>query len=214
MFSPKILLETGEFSRTTFSSDAFLWEASVLDKLVMISYETGFNSENNTGSSKTSCWCFFSPLPQKKSFLLMKFQPWSCETPLCGSSAETCSQFRRLQCICKFVFAAGWVAKPPCGCGNSSTQVKKDPGGFPVSVLIAQARKLFQMVVSCTALLRSHHLAGARAGAATRAVWQLCLGKGVWRKETFMKMSRLFPQAFIVKGFSVTGRRGNVVHMS
>lgn len=49
MFSPKILLETGEFSSTSFSSDVFLWEASVLDKLVLLysrrsSYKTVFNS--------------------------------------------------------------------------------------------------------------------------------------------------------------------------
>lgn len=63
-------------------------------------------------------------------------------------------------------------------------------------VLIAQARKLFQMVVPCTALLRSHHLAGAWAGAATRAVGQLCLGKEVWRQETLMKMGLSFPSSF------------------
>lgn len=145
--------------------------------------------KNNMGSSKSLCWCFFSPLPPQKSCLLMKFHPWSCKTPLCVCCAKTCRQLRRLQCICNVVFAAGWAAKTSCGPGNSSTQV--DPGGFPVPVLVAQARKLFQMVVSCTALLRSHHLAGAWAGAATRAVWQLCLGEEVWRKETFMKMSRL-----------------------
>lgn len=58
-------------------------------------------------------------------------------------------------------------------------------------VVVAQAGKLFQMVVSRTALLTSDHLVGVRADAATRSASRLCLGKEVGRKETWMKMIRL-----------------------
>ena len=72
-----------------------------------------------------------------------------------------------------------------------------------MAVLLAQAGKLFQVVVSCTALLRSDRLAGVWADAATRSAHQLCLGEEVGRKEAHTEMIRLF--SFITRGgFSLT----------
>lgn len=127
---------------------------------------------------------FLPPAPVAKlparDFLSLKLQ---------NCCAETCSQFRRLQSICKFMVATGWAAKPYCRPGNSSRQVKERT--LEDLLCLSSLPKQGSYSRSCTALLRSDRLAGVWDDAVTRSACRLCLGKEVGRKETCMKMVRL-----------------------
>lgn len=84
---------------------------------------------------------------------------------MCG--VEACSQFRSCNLFHVKVY---------CRPGDSRTQVKEDPGGFALPVLMAQARKLYQVAVCCAVLPRPDHLAGVWANARGQCV-SLVLGK-------------------------------------